>query len=65
MREHSWVASEGLLFFFFGMRAAFYFDACCIFSSVCACHYPLVRGCADAQPACASKEMNHVTHKLI
>ena len=45
MREHSWVASEGLLFFFFfGMRAAFGLDACCLFPHCMHALIPLVAG---------------------
>ena len=54
--------SLGSLLFFFGMRAAFWFGCLLPLSSVCAGYYPLVRGCAGAWSAHASREVGAMGH---
>ena len=56
MQEHPWVASEGLLFFFFFKCGLFWFGCLLSLSSLCAGHYPLVSGHAVVSPMGASRD---------
>ena len=54
MWEHPWVACEGLLFFFFGVRAAFGLTICYLFPQ---CLQALDRGYEDELTVHASREV--------